>query len=451
VTRSRAYAWFVVAVLSAAYATSLLDRWVLSLVVQPVKAHFHISDAGMGLLMGPAFAMCYIVMGLPFGWLADRYNRRNLIAAAITFWCLMTALCGLARSAFQLTVARVGVGVGEAALSPAANSIIADYFPRSHQSRAIGVFNLGIYAGMGLSYLIGGAIVGWAAGRVLTVPVLGPLESWQIVFLSVGIPGLVIAILLMTIVEPGRHEAVARTRDEVGFQRCIGYIGHHWKTYLPLAVGMGAAPLVGYTNTWLPTMFARTWGWPVSRFSLTYGLMLLILGPCGAVSSGLLAAWFNRRARRDGSYIVALIGLAVVVTCGALMPLSPSPYIALTLLTPAAFAGSMATSAGVAAVVFATPGEFRGRTLASYTIVNGTIGVFAGPAAVGWLSDTVFTSDDGIRYSMSVVVLAIAGALTLFMLTGRSAYSSTVRQLEARSPPSEHTSEDTSEGMRVAR
>jgi MFS family permease len=427
----RAYAWFVVAILSAGYAAALLDRWVLSLLVQPVKAHFHLSDTQVGLLMGPAFAMCYIVMGLPFGWMADRFNRRNIIAGAMGFWCLMTACCGLARTGTQLTFARFGIGVGEAGLSPAANSIIADSFPRALQSRAIGVFNLGIYAGMGLSYLIGGAIVALTAGKTLTLPFVGLLESWQIVFLLVGLPGLVIAIIVMFLIEPRRREKVAPGADSASFARCFAYVGRHWKALVPLAVGMGAAPLVGYTNNWLPTMFTRTWGWPVSRFSLVYGLILLIMGPLGAVSSGFLAARFNTVERRDGSYKTCLIGLAIVVTCGALMPFSPSPYVALALLAPGAFCGSLATAAGVAAVVFATPGLFRGRILAMYTITNGTIGVFAGPAAAGVLTDHLFTGHDGIRYAMSTVVLVGGGLLTLLMLTGRKAYGGMVKALEA--------------------
>ena len=426
----RAYAWFVVAVLTAGYAASLLDRWVLSLLVQPVKAHFHLSDTQIGLLMGPAFAMCYIVSGLPFGWLADRSNRRNIIAGAMASWCLMTVFCGLARNTPQLAAARFGIGIGEAGLSPAANSIIADSFPRQMQSRAIGVFNLGIYAGMGLSYLIGGAIVAWAAGRSTLVPLLGRLEGWQLVFLVVGAPGLLIAIAVMTLAEPRRRSRPGIGPKDASFARCFAYVGRNWRALGALAVGMGTAPLVGYTNNWLPTLFTRTWNWPVAQFSMVYGSILLVLGPCGAIFSGVLAAKLNRGARRDGSYVTALIGLVVVVACGAVMPIAPSPYAALALLTPAAFAGSMATAAGVAAVVFATPGEFRGRILAMYTIVNGTIGVFAGPTMVGVLTDTLFTGPAGIRYSMSAVVLCAGGLLTLLLLSGRKAYSRTARALE---------------------
>jgi MFS family permease len=217
---------------------------------------------------------------------------------------------------------------------------------------------------------------------------------------------------------------------DASFKRCFAYVRTHWRAFVPLAVGMGAAPLVGYVNNWLPTLFSRTWGWEVSRFSLIYGLILLVLGPLGAVSSGLFAARLNTGGRRNGSYLVALAGLVVVVTCGSLMPISPSPQIALCLLAPAAFAGSLATAAGVAATVFAVPGQFRGRILAMYTITNGTIGVFVGPTTVGLLTDTVFGAN-GIRYAMTAVVLVVGGFLTVLMSTGRKPYTRAVQAIEA--------------------
>ena len=158
---SRVYAWYVVGLLTLAYAISLLDRWILSLLVGPVKAHFQVSDSQMGLLMGFWFAVFYVTMGLPFGWLADRYSRKTIAGLAMLFWCSMTAFCGLAKSFAQLSAARLGIGLGEAALSPSASSIIADSFPRERQNSALTFYNMGISMGMGFAYLIGGLIVAW--------------------------------------------------------------------------------------------------------------------------------------------------------------------------------------------------------------------------------------------------------------------------------------------------
>lgn len=198
------FAWSAVVLLTIAYSLSLLDRWVLTLLVGPVKAALHVSDTAMGLLMGPIFALVYVFLGLPSGWIADRSNRRNLAATAIAFWCLMTVLSGFAGSFGTLALCRFGIGFGEAALTPAATSMIADLFPRHKVNSALGVFNLGVFSGMGLSYLIGGALLGWATTQGTQV-FHGHLQSWQIVFLLVGAPGfLVAAMLFFGVREPKR-------------------------------------------------------------------------------------------------------------------------------------------------------------------------------------------------------------------------------------------------------
>jgi MFS family permease len=429
---SRAYAWTIVAILSIAYAFSLLDRWVLTLLVQPMKASLGISDTSMGLLMGPVFSFVYIFLGLPFGWIADRYNRRNLIAVGMSFWCAMTAASGVARTFGQLAVARFGIGIGEATLTPAATSIIADSFPRTTVNSALGVFNLGIYAGMGLSYLIGGMLLAWATTQSATVwPVTGQLEPWQIVFISVGLPGLlVVALLLAVIREPKRTKKVVAGQD-VSFRACFAFVGEHIRAYAPLGVGAGAVALTGYAFNWLPTLFTRTWGWAAPEFSFYYGMILIVLGPAGAVSSGFIANKLYAQGYKDAPFRVMCAGLPVLVIVGGLMPLAPRPEIALAMLAVAAYATSLSTSSGIASVVFATPPRYRGRVLALYTMTNATLGTTVGPTLVGYLSDHVFMGADGIRYAMTTVVLGIGGTLVAFLLTGRRHYDRLVRAVEA--------------------
>lgn len=434
---SRAYAWTIVAILSLAYAFSLLDRWVLTLLVQPMKASLGISDTSMGLLMGPVFSFVYIFLGLPFGWIADRYNRRNLIATGMTFWCAMTAASGFARTFGQLACARFGIGIGEATLTPAATSIIADSFPRSTVNSALGVFNLGIYAGMGLSYLVGGMLLAWATTQSATVwPVAGQLEPWQIVFIAVGLPGLLVVALLMTVIrEPMRTRKVMLGKDgiaqDVSFRACFAFVGEHIRAYAPLGIGAGAVALTGYAFNWLPTLFTRTWGWAAPEFSFYYGMILIVLGPAGAVSSGFIANRLYAKGYKDAPFRVMCSGLPVLVIMGGLMPLAPRPEIALAMLAVAAYATSLSTSSGIASVVFATPPRYRGRVLALYTMTNATLGTTIGPTLVGFLSDNVFTGADGIRYAMVTVVLGIGGTLVAVLLTGRRHYDRLVRAVEA--------------------
>jgi MFS family permease len=431
---SRAYAWYVVALLTLAYAISLLDRWILSLLVGPVKAHFGVSDTQMGLLMGVWFAVFYVTMGLPFGWLADRFNRRTIVGAAMLFWCSMTAFCGLAKSFGQLSAARLGIGLGEAALTPAANSIIADYFPRERQNSAITFFNMGISTGMGIAYLAGGLIVGWMATRPpLALPLFGQLETWQVVFLAAGAPGLVVAaLILLTIREPLRRGRLARSASEASLPACLAFMKARRGAYLPLFVGMAASPLAGYAWQWLPTLFDRVWGWKAAQFSFAYGCVLLVCGPLGAICGGVLSTRLYRAGHKDAPFLAALGGLASATLISAALPYAPSPEWAIALLAPASVTGAMAAASGAAAAVFMTPGEFRAQVSSIYVLTINGIGLLVGPTAVGWLNDHVFTTPDGVRASMAIVVLVAAGALTIYLASGRRAYREAVADLEAR-------------------
>src|SRR5277367_4434508 len=200
-------AWYSVAVLMLMYIFSFIDRTTISLLVEPMKRDLHISDTQIGMLQGLAFALLYTFLGLPIARLSDRHSRRAIIAGGVFVWSIMATLCGLARSAVQLFMARVGVGVGEAALSPAAYSIITDSFPRSKLGGAFGVYNVGITIGAGTALLVGGIVVGAVsrAGASYTLPLFGQVHAWQMVFILTGAPGILLPLLLLTIREPKRR------------------------------------------------------------------------------------------------------------------------------------------------------------------------------------------------------------------------------------------------------
>ena len=202
---SSGYAWYVVGVLTLAYIFSFIDRQVLSLMVGPIQKDLGIDDFQMSLLMGPSFAVFYTLFGIPLGRLADTRSRRVIISLGIAVWSIMTAGCGLTKTFWQLAVMRMGVGVGEASLSPSAYSLISDYFRPQRRSTAMSVYSMGIYIGSGMAFLLGGFIMKLAAGTDSTpLPWIGGVHSWQLVFLAVGLPGLLVSLLLLTVREPVR-------------------------------------------------------------------------------------------------------------------------------------------------------------------------------------------------------------------------------------------------------
>ena len=204
------YSWYVVVVLMLFYTLSFVDRQIIALLVEPMKADLGLTDVQMSLLGGLSFAVFYTVFGIPMGRLADSCNRRRLIAVGVALWSLMTTLCGFTSRFYHLLLLRMGVGLGEAALSPAAFSMIADYFPRRKRATALSIYSIGIYLGAGLAFTGGAILLGWADRLVSSregnpLPVLGDIQPWQIVFLAVGLPGLLLTCLLATVREPNRQ------------------------------------------------------------------------------------------------------------------------------------------------------------------------------------------------------------------------------------------------------
>src|SRR6202795_194603 len=202
-SRALRYAWYVVGVLTLVYVFSFLDRQIFSLIVAPLRRDLHISDTQVSLLQGFSFAVFYTFFGIPIGRLADVYNRRTIIVLGLVLWSAFTAGCGLAGTFAQMLLLRMGVGVGEAALSPAAYSLITDYFPRERLATALSVYSMGIYVGSGMAYLLGGLVVAYASTQAMwTIPLLGAVHPWQIIFLLVGLPGIAVAPLLFTVNQP---------------------------------------------------------------------------------------------------------------------------------------------------------------------------------------------------------------------------------------------------------
>mgnify|MGYP006276339207 CR=1 FL=1 len=269
---SRRYAWYVVTVLLLAYTVSYIDRTILTLLVKPIRQSLSISDFEISLLHGLAFAIFYTVLGMPIAWFADRYSRRGIMAIGIFVWSFMTAACGLARSFPQMFLARIGVGVGEAALSPAAYSLIADYFRAEELTRALSVYNIGVYIGSGLALIVGGAVV--SVVPAMNFPGIGPLEPWQVVFIAVGVPGIAVAALLLTVREPPRRTLPGEAKGAAGWRELVALLSRARAVYGLHIFGYAVLALLwSGTAAWIPTFFMRTYQWTPQDVGLRYGVV----------------------------------------------------------------------------------------------------------------------------------------------------------------------------------
>ncbi len=430
-----AYAWYTAFVLMLAYMLAFLDRQILSLMVAPIKRDLGISDTGMSLILGLAFAIFYTVLGIPIGWLGDRANRRSLIAGGIAIWSLMTAACGLARSYGQLFFARIGVGFGEATLQPCALSLLSDYFPREKRGLAVSVYSMGLGLGAGMALMLGGQVVAAASNAPpVTLPIVGQLFAWQTVFIVIGLPGLIVSLLMLTVREPVRRDRTSSTAGGAPFGTVVTYLWARRATYLSHFVGLSVMTVIGNAVlAWMPMVFVRGHGWDIGRLSLPYGLVLGLGGPVGAILGGWIGDRLYRRGVKDGHMRAALYGTLVLVPAAVLAPLMPSPELTILMLIPFSIGSGVATAAGPASLMVIAPSEMRAQISAIYWFVISTLGLAIGPFAVGFLTDRVFQSEAAVGSSIATVAGVFGVVVAGLLIYVLKPYRETVAEAEARS------------------
>ncbi len=401
-----AYAWYTVVLLTLAYVLSFVDRYMLGLLVEPIKADLGLSDTQIGLVLGPAFAIFYTTMGLPLGWLADRARRNWIVGVGVLLWSAATATCGLARNFGQLFLARVGVGVGEATLSPCALSMIADSFPEERRGKPVAFYSAALSVGGGLASLAGASVLTWSKTRPdLSLPGFGALAAWQFAFLVVAVAGIPLALLMLTLREPARRNALGLAGDApAGFRVAFAHVKARLPAFGGLASMVCVMTIVAYSQGWLPAMFQRTWGWPAERYALWNGIVLLVLGPTTVNGAGWLSDRLYARGHRDAPLLLVLAGLAILVPTAAIAPLLPSGGAAFAMLAVNTIGIAMLSATAPTALLNITPGEIRGQVIALYYIVISLAGLLLGPTTIGLLTDNVFGSG-GIRYAAALLPL----------------------------------------------
>lgn len=393
-------AWGMVVLLLIAYVFSYTDRTILSILVEPIKKDLELSDVQIGLLLGPAFAIFYATMGLPFGWLADRYRRTWIIGGGFLLWSAATVASGLSRSFFQLFAARMSIGVGEATLSPCAMSLIADSFPNEKRGRPIAVYSMGIIVGSSLAFLIGAFVLGWTRrAEVPELPVLGAIEPWQAVFIAVGLLGILPALLFLFLREPKRM--LERSTDSAlqgaSMLDMLRYVAGYWKTYVSFISLVCLMMTVAYAGFWNPAMFERTFGWSGEKYSLINGIVTLPLGLCIYWISGWLSDRWTQRGRRDAPLSIMIVGTLIMTPLLAAAPLMPNGTLAFIVLTVGGVGMMMMTAVSVTALLNITPATIRGQVVALYYMTVSMFGLFVGPTTVGFLSQHVYGEASTLR------------------------------------------------------
>jgi len=422
---SLAYSWFVVAFLMILYTSSFIDRQILALLVKPIRTDFQIDDFQYGLLTGLAFVGTYAIAGVPIGVIVDRWSRKGVIIIGVTAWSLMTAACGVTQSFSSLFLTRIGVGIGEATLSPASYSLISDIFPKDKLGRALSLYGLGIPIGSGFALVIGGQVVSAieAIGS-LDLPIIGMTRPWQTVFLTIGLPGLILSALTIFVVsEPKRHASKKSVDDKPTIWEALVFFGTHIRAYAGLFMGMGLLAMFGYgCNAWYPAFLERVFGMTVGEASLFLGVATLVFGVGGGLFAGWLADRLVARGRADGHYLVSIgycIGFAVT---GAIGSISTSPWICFPLIAISLSFSNTIIGVVAAALQILTPVRMRGLLSSLFLAVAAFVGFAFGPSAIGFLTSHVFHDDNMVGYSLAIVaaIFPTLGAVAFWW--GRQAF-----------------------------
>jgi MFS family permease len=432
--RRRFEPWFVLGVLMLVTLLSQLDRQLPSLLVKPIRQAFIINDAQFSLIQGYAFAISYTVAGLLCGSLVDRYNRRNLIILGLALWSSMTVLAGFTESYAELLATRVGVGLGEACLAPAAYSIIADYFIPRLQGRALGIYYGSLALGSGLSLLLGGALLSMLPNKTaILVPHLGSFAPWQLMFVAAGLPGAVLVLLMLMVREPPRstHANVAAFNHfEHGLRPFVVYLKRHRSAFLHIFASQGLIAYVGYGELiWAPTLYNRRFGMPIATAGVTLGLIAAAIGFLGTTAGGLISDRWFAAGRKSARYAVLTVSWAPFVIFFPLWALAQHLWVSLACFAVLDFFSALGAAVGPPGVQAMVPNRMRGKAVAVYLMIFGIFGIGLGPTAVALATDYIFANDQALGYALVTMLYPAILLGLLLSLTGRAAYERTCHQL----------------------
>ncbi|MBT8078436.1 MAG: MFS transporter [Gammaproteobacteria bacterium] len=419
------YEWYVVGVLMLAFVVSFIDRQVITLLVEPIRRDMDISDTGISLLMGFAFAIFYVTMGVPIARLSDSRSRKLIISCGMFLWSIATAACGLTRNFWQLFMARVGVGVGEATLTPAAYSMIADSFPAHKLGRAIAVYSTGVYVGVGLAGVLGGwAVQVISKAGAIDLPLLGTLAPWQLTFIVVAIPGLLLVALMgVTVREPTRKNIQTDTGGKaIPFRTVLKFMWLNKRTFgwLFAAYAFSGTAFYGYLS-WIPEFIRRTYGWEIGKAGILFGAIYAVFGTAGTLTGGWICDWLTKKGYKDAAIRACTIFFAIATPFMILTPLMPTMQLLIPMMAAMAFTKSMQQAMSPVAIQLVTPNEMRAQATSIFFVASVFPAIAFGATSVAVITDFVFKDDGAIRYSMSIigaVMMTLATISLAFCLKG---------------------------------
>ena len=424
-TESRSVAaWCALILLTATYTFSFIDRQIINLLVDPIRTDLSLSDSQVSFLQGLAFVLPYVILSIPLGRIVDRANRIWVLVVGILFWTISCVSCGLAKNFWQLGAARMGVGAGEASVTPASWSLLADYFPEDKRALPVSIFLMGPYLGAGLSLILGAEVVAWASGLgTIELPFVGAVAPWQLTFMLVALPGLIMVLLLPLLREPPRTETLNATNTRLSWAEVARYVWPRRGVFGAYLLGAPFIVLVLYAlQAWVPSLLIRVHGLEIVEAGRYYGTIALVAGSAGVLSGPVAARWLARHIDPATAPLVTSIYstcLLIPVLIGA--GLAESLTWALVLITGASYLVTFPLALFATGLQNASPNEMRGLMAGCYVLSTNLIGLALGPTSVALASDYIFESTQAVGSSLALVGGVVLPMSVLLMWRGLAA------------------------------
>jgi len=424
-------AYYTVFMLAIAVAFAEIDRTAMQLLVAPIKQAFNLSDSSMGFLLGPAFALLYAAFGVTTAWLIDRYNRKSVLAIDLALWSAASVFCGMAQNFGQIATARLFLGAAESPNGPAIFSIIADSFPRKLITRGIALMQLGITLGAGFSLIMTGVLIAVLVKLPeIHIAGVGVIRWWQLVFIAIGVPGLLAAVVLgLTVKEPERHGQGAQVK--VGMAKAIGYMFAHWRVFAPFMGSSAIGGLAFGVITWTAAFYQRTYGWTGAQYGVRYGLLSLIATPAGLFLGAWIYERFVSRGRHDAAMRVVVVGRLIGLPAMILMPLMPNGWLALAMsaVNLMVLGGTGACTNSILQII--SPNRMRGQITAIFFLFYNLVGQGLSPWFIGLFTDLVLKDESHLRYALLAAQLLFMPASLFVLWLGMKPYAREVAAIAA--------------------
>lgn len=424
---SARYAWIVVAILCGLQITSNVDRQILSLAVEPLKRDFAISDIEVSLLQGLAFALFYSIVAVPIGLLADRWRRDRILKISMMIWIGATLGCMIAQSFSALFIARLFVGLADAALVPVSFSILSDYFPRTKLAGAIGTITGASFLGTGASLTFGGLLLAeLPVDQIVNLPIAGSIFGWQMAFGFASVPGLLLILALFALREPPRRIAEDPSEEsnkKTSVADVVRYLVSHKGYLISLFGGIILLTAFQYGLTvWTVALFIRKFSWTATEIGFIYGLYFMIIGTVASLLGGKLCDFLRSKGHNDANFLIPLVSIVILIPAALLFALSNSGLISVIMLGVITFFVVLSFGPAMAAIPTFVPSRMRAQLTAFAMLLSTLLGASGGPWLVAFLTDIVFGDPQALPYSLAICapLLLIPGALCFF-IGGRSA------------------------------